>query len=121
MTASLSALRASRGNASQISTPRNVGRDRPPRTGDLFRREWLQVEHVLVRRAADQINHDDRLLPSGRRREPLRLSKVEASSAPPRPSVPILRKFRRDIRSQNANREDRFPWSVSMGVRRYRD
>ena len=40
----------------------DVGRDRPPRPGDLLRGVGLEVEHVLVRRPADQVDQDDRLV-----------------------------------------------------------
>ena len=38
----------------------DIGRDRFPRTSELFGGFRLQVKHVLMRRSAHQVNHDDR-------------------------------------------------------------
>ena len=54
----------------------DVGRDRLPRAGDFLGGVGLEIEHVLVRRAADQVDQDDRLV---RRADPGgRLSPQEA-------------------------------------------
>ena len=40
----------------------DVGGDRPPRAGDFLGRVRLQIEHVLMRRPADQVDQDHRFL-----------------------------------------------------------
>ena len=90
-----------------------VRRDRPPRAGNFFWRQGLQVEHVLVGRPTDQVDHDhrlDRTTGPGRGLPP----KSWGSVRPPMPSVPILRKFRRVNRSQNEGPGNGRPCSVSM-------
>ena len=40
----------------------DVGRDRPPRPGDFLGGVGLEIEHVLMRRPADQVDQDDRFV-----------------------------------------------------------
>ena len=62
----------------------HVRRDRPPRAGNFFWRQGLQVEHVLVGRPTDQVDHDhrlDRTTGPGRGLPPQELGQRQAADA----------------------------------------
>ena len=50
--------------------------DRLIRPSDLTGRVHFEVEHVLMRRRADQVNHDDRLVRLAEARQRLRLQQL---------------------------------------------
>ena len=74
----------------------DVGRDRPPRAGDLLRRVGLEVEHVLVRRPADQVDQDDRLRATTDTPACASARNRPGNVRPPSPSAPIWRNPRRE-------------------------
>ena len=114
ITASLSAIPASRGMRSQKSRPGHLGGDRPEFAADARRGVGLEVDHVLMRRSAGQEDHDDRFM---RRPDPPVFPAASAAricgiDSPPRASPPILQEVAAAYAVTEPLRA--WPWKVNI-------
>ena len=115
ITATLSITPAIRGRCSPIWTPGSRVGDRLELAADAVGRVGLEVEGILMRRAARQVDHDHRLVrraggsDRGSARAPASAWSSPGRLSPPIASPPILRNDRRDRPSQYRSSPARSP------------